>query len=318
MIAQTVKGRRASDKVHRYDKIRRLIFGVVVAAGLVTVAVLLWPAAEDVATAYDGAPSWSPDGQRLVFSAERDGQTDILVMSADGTGRRSLTTTPGEEGSPAFSPDGRRIAFETNRDGNFEIYTMDAEGHSPARVTNSPSTDRSPAWSPDGRRIAFLSDRDRPPNFDVYVMNADGSGLQRLTTAGTFWAPQFSPDGKHLAVQGDRDIRVITSGRQGGEAADVRAAERHVPELVARRLADGVRQHAQRTSRDLHDAGGRLEPGHAGVDARRERARPPLVARRRASRLRPGADAGRKGRQGHLAALRDLRDRGREPHECGG
>ena len=64
-------------------------------------------------------------------------------------------------------------------------------------------------------------------------MNADGSGLQRLTTAGTFWAPQFSPDGKHLAVQGDRDIRVITSGRQGGEAADVRAAERHVSELVA-------------------------------------------------------------------------------------
>ena len=210
MIAQTVKGRRASDKVHRYDKIRRLIFGVVVAAGLVTVAVLLWPAAEDVATAYDGAPSWSPDGQRLVFSAERDGQTDILVMSADGTGRRSLTTTPGEDGSPAFSPNGRRIAFETNRDGNFEIYTMDSEGHSPARVTNSPSIDRSPAWSPDGRRIAFLSDRDRPPNFDVYLMNADGSGLQRLTTAGTFWAPQFSPDGKHLAVQGDRDIRVIT------------------------------------------------------------------------------------------------------------
>ena len=120
MIAQTVKGRRASDKVHRYDKIRRLIFGVVVAAGLLTVAVLLWPAAEDVATAYDGAPSWSPDGQRLVFSAERDGQTDILVMSADGTGRRSLTTTPGEDGSPAFSPTAdasrsRRIATAISR-----------------------------------------------------------------------------------------------------------------------------------------------------------------------------------------------------------
>jgi Tol biopolymer transport system component len=209
VTAPTVKGRRASDKVQRQGKIRRLIFGIVVAAGVLTVAILLWPTADDVATAYDGAPSWSPDSQRLVFSAERDGQTDILVMSADGTGRRTLTTHAAEDGAPTFSPDGRRIAFETSRDGNFEIYTMDAEGHSLVRVTNHAATDRSPAWSPDGRRIAFLSDRARRPNFDVYIMNADGSGLERLTTTDTFWAPQFAPDGNQLAVQGNSDIRVI-------------------------------------------------------------------------------------------------------------
>ena len=206
----TVKGRRATDKVRRQSALQRVIFGVVVAAGVLVVAVLLWPSPEDVGVAYDGAPSWSPDGQRLVFSTERDGQSDILTMSADGTGRRSLTSTPSEEGSPSFSPNGRRIAFETNRDGNFEIYAMDAEGHSAARLTDNPATDRSPAWSHDGTHIVFLSDRDRRPNFDVYVMNADGSGVRRLTTEGTNWAPQFSPDGKHLAVQGDRDIRVIS------------------------------------------------------------------------------------------------------------
>ena len=130
MLNPTAKGRRASDKIQRQGKIHRLIFWIVVAIGLLTVAILLWLAADDVSSAYDGAPSWSPDSQRLVFSAERDGQTDLLVMSSDGTGRRALTTTPGEDGAPAFSPDGRRIAFETNRDGNFEIYTMDAEGHS--------------------------------------------------------------------------------------------------------------------------------------------------------------------------------------------
>ena len=93
-------------------------------------------------------------------------------------------------------------------------------------------------------------------------MNVDGSGLQRLTTAGTFWAPQFSPDGTHLAVQGDRDIRVITLADKAVKR--LRSSRRTAfPELVARRLADGVREHAQRTSRDLHDAGGRLEPGHA-------------------------------------------------------
>ena len=209
MISQTVKGRRATDKVHRQGNVRRAIFGVIVAAGLLTVAILLWPSPEDIATAYDGAPAWSPDGQRLAFSAERDGQSDIMTMGADGTGRRVLTNTPGEDGAPAFSPDGRTIAFETNRDGNFEIYTMDAAGHSPVRVSRHNATDRSPSWSPDGRRIAFLSDRDRRPAFDVYIMNADGSDVMRVTTTGTFWAPQFSPDGKHIAVQGDRDIRVI-------------------------------------------------------------------------------------------------------------
>jgi Tol biopolymer transport system component len=209
VISQTVKGRRATDKVHRQGTVRRAIFAVVVAAGLLTVAILLWPSAEDIATAYDGAPSWSPDGHRLVFSTERNGQSDIMAMEADGTGRRALTDTPGEDGAPAYSPDARRIAFETNRDGNFEIYTMDAEGHSPLRVTKHNATDRSPSWSPDGRRIAFLSDRDRRPEFDLYVMNADGSGTTRLTTTGTLWAPQFAPDGKHIAVQGDRDIRVL-------------------------------------------------------------------------------------------------------------
>jgi Tol biopolymer transport system component len=189
--------------------LQRTIFGIVVVAGLIVVAYLIWPSPEDVAIAYDGAPSWSPDGQRIVFSTERDGQSDIMVMEADGTGRRSLTTTPSEEGAPSFSPDGRRIVFDTNRDGNSEIYTMDAEGHSPVRVTTHAATDRSAAWSHDGQRIAFLSDRDRRPNFDVYVMNADGSGVQRVTMDGTFWSPQFSPDGKFLAVQGDRDIRLI-------------------------------------------------------------------------------------------------------------
>jgi TolB protein len=205
----TIKGRRASDKARRKSTVQRVMFAAVVLAGLVVVAIQLWPSSEEPPSAYDGAPSWSPDGRTIVFSAERNGYTDIFTMGVDGGGRRGLTADQAEDGAPAMSPDGRTIAFETNRDGNVEIYTMDTAGGSLRRLTTHAATDRSAAWSPDGQRLAFLSDRDRRPEFDVYTMNADGTSVERLTSSGTNWSPQFSPNGRFLALQMDRDIRVM-------------------------------------------------------------------------------------------------------------
>jgi Tol biopolymer transport system component len=202
-------GRRASDKARRKTLLHRLAVLAVVLAGLAVVAMLYWRPSDDVPSAYDGAPSWSPDGRTIVFSAERNGQTDIFAMASDGTARRVLSGHPAEEGAPAVSPDGRTIAFETNRDGNFEIYVMDAGGGNARRLTNHPGADRSPAWAPDGTRVAFLSDRDRRPDFDVYLMNADGTAVERLTTTGKNWSPQFSPDGRRLALQTDGDVRAL-------------------------------------------------------------------------------------------------------------
>jgi TolB protein len=56
-------------------------------------------------------PAWSPDGRRIAFASERDGNAEIYVVNADGTGQRNLTRDPGYEGDPAWSPDGRKIAF---------------------------------------------------------------------------------------------------------------------------------------------------------------------------------------------------------------
>jgi Tol biopolymer transport system component len=158
---------------------------------------------------HDGAPAWSPDGTRIVFSGERDDQTDLYVMDAAGTDRRQVTSTPAEENAPAFSPDGRTIAFETNRDGNFEIYLVDVNGRDPRRLTTSPADDRSPSWSPDGQRLVFLSDRDHPKRFDLYTMRADGSDVARLTNDRTTWSPSFSPDGSTIAMQAGGDIELI-------------------------------------------------------------------------------------------------------------
>ena len=102
---------------------------------------------------------------------------------------------------PARSPDGTRVAFASFRDGDREIYVMDADGGDPVNLTRHDAFDTSPAWSPDGRRIAFVSERDGGQPH-IFVMNADGSGLEQLTYEPLApWAgsPAWSPDGASIA-----------------------------------------------------------------------------------------------------------------------
>ncbi len=95
--------------------------------------------------------NWSPDGRKIVFVSDRDGNLEIYVINADGSGRRNLTRQPGHDSDPAWSPDGRKIAFTTKREGNFEIYVMNADGSGQRNLTHNPAPDRFPVWSP-GRK----------------------------------------------------------------------------------------------------------------------------------------------------------------------
>ena len=149
--------------------------------------------------AFDSSPAWSPDGRRIAFESERDGNDEIYVMNADGSGVARLTVNDAIDGSPAWSPDGQRIAFDSLRDDNFEVYLMNADGSGVTRLTNNDARDWHPVWSPDGRRIAFESNRDG--NAEIYLMNPDGSGVVRLTYNGAAdWvSPAWSPDGRRIA-----------------------------------------------------------------------------------------------------------------------
>jgi len=137
----------------------------------------------------------------IVFASDRDGNSQIFVINADGSNQTRLTTNPASDTEPAFSPDGTRIAFTSNRDGNSEIYVMNADGGNQTRlrlINTGYALD--PAFSPDGTRIAFTSNNP-DGTLGIYVMKTDGSNQTLLTTnllQQSAYKPAFSPDSTRM------------------------------------------------------------------------------------------------------------------------
>ena len=140
---------------------------------------------------------------QIAFESTRDGDTEIYLMNADGSGVIKLTDNSVEDRDPTWSPDGSRIAFARGPYGSAEIYVMNASGENAARLTEIATDDYGPAWSPDGTRIAFVSTRDG--NAEIYVMNADGTSPVRLTSDNAYDSdPAWSPDGSRIAFGSNR------------------------------------------------------------------------------------------------------------------
>ena len=168
----------------------------------------------------DMFPVWSPDGKKIAFSSNRDGNQEIYVMNADGSDPVRLTTNPARDGNPVWSPDSRKIAFMSNRGmvrkipSESDIYTVSINGDNLQRLTETPSYKRPISWLPSGgEKIIFLA------NDDLYVMTANGENQKTLTShPGRKLGAMVSPDWERLVfrsnVEGNWEIYVanIESG----------------------------------------------------------------------------------------------------------
>jgi Tol biopolymer transport system component len=165
--------------------------------------------------ANDTMPAWSPDGTRIAFISDRDGdaekpQSHLFVMNADGSDVEQLTSSDRVDNAalPAWSPDGTRIAIVVSnyQDGS-DIFSIDIESRALEDITENPGQhDTAPAWSPDGTRIAFQSDRSG--DFDIFVKNLENfpDNPQQLTNNQQYdTAPTWSPDGNYIVYQHHHD-----------------------------------------------------------------------------------------------------------------
>jgi Tol biopolymer transport system component len=150
--------------------------------------------------------AWSPDGSKISFSWNGEGNFEIYVMQADGSAVTNLTHDAASDRYATWSPDGSKIAFASDRAAkdHVDIYVMGADGSNPIRLTHEAGPNSFPSWSKDGKKIAFMSRRDG--HWQIYVMNADGSAQRKLTSSeANDENPSFSPDSKHIIFESNRN-----------------------------------------------------------------------------------------------------------------
>lgn len=167
------------------------------------------------------SPTWSANGKKIAYSAfVKRGRTnhrnaDMFLYDVASEKRELISYRQGMNSGASFSPDNQHIFLTISQGLNPDIYKINYTGDIVSKITNGPagSMNVEPAVSPDGKKIAFSSDR--AGQTMIYIMNIDGTNVERMTFAGQFNAsPAWSPDGKKIAFAGQLgnnfDIFILT------------------------------------------------------------------------------------------------------------
>ena len=140
-------------------------------------------------------PAFSPDGSRIAFVSSRDGNAEIYLMNADGTGITRITNDPLTDGRPVFMPDGQTIVFHSSRTaGKQQIWSVNVDATGLTQLTRD-SVNASPSVSFDGQTIAYVSTRNKVA--DIWLMGKDGSNPRQFTRSQQqrVSEPRFLRDG---------------------------------------------------------------------------------------------------------------------------
>jgi TolB protein len=176
---------------------------------------------------YDAEATLSPDGKKVLFTSIRNGDLDLYVMELNTGEVKQITNTLGYDGGAWFSPDGKKIVWRASRPSTeeevkdykqlltqglvaptqMEVFLANADGTDARQITNLGQANWAPNFLPDGR-IIFCSNHEykRGFPFNMYIINQDGSGLEKISRDKGFDAfPMFSPDGKKILFSSNRN-----------------------------------------------------------------------------------------------------------------
>ena len=177
---------------------------------------------------YDAEATLSPDGNKMIYTSDKDGDIDLYIMDLKTGKEKRVTNTLGYDGGAWFSPDGKKIIWRASRPKtdaevkeykdllaenlvaptNMEVFVANADGSNVKQVTNFGNANWAPSFMHDGKRIIFASNHQskRGYPFNLFTINQDGTNLEKITAEKIFDAfAMFSPDGKKLVFCSNRN-----------------------------------------------------------------------------------------------------------------
>lgn len=157
---------------------------------------------------YDAEATFSPSGNHIVFTSNREGDLEIYSMKRDGSEVVRLTNLPGYDGGAFYSPDETQIIFRGARGEDYralQLFVMNADGSKVRRLTHFRGTSFAPYWHPSGKKVIFCSNHQDFRNFDLFLMDLATGAVEQVTSHPAFDGfPVFSPDGKYLVFASNR------------------------------------------------------------------------------------------------------------------